>query len=239
MQLVTLKAQTKQSYVWSLIEEGRKRFPEQHPFMKLFYAGKLTLDQLRGWAINRYYFHGHIPEKEAAIAANCPPDVRQLWIEKLVEEAGEKGKPSHPDLWLRFCKDLGLSKEKVMKADVLPAVRMAVDGYLNLARYRPWRVGVAASLTEHLVPKRMEKMIDAFKKYYPFVTEQGMIFFKEHMVADVEHGELTIGLVEKYSHTQGDQAEIREGYFYKIDMHRVILDSVYLEYVLKNGLKPS
>ena len=207
--------------------------------MKLFYAGKLTLDQLRGWAINRYYFHGHIPEKEAAIAANCPPDVRQLWIEKLVEEAGEKGKPSHPDLWLRFCKDLGLSKEKVMKADVLPAVRMAVDGYLNLARYRPWRVGVAASLTEHLVPKRMEKMIDAFKKYYPFVTEQGMIFFKEHMVADVEHGELTIGLVEKYSHTQGDQAEIREGYFYKIDMHRVILDSVYLEYVLKNGLKPS
>ena len=207
--------------------------------MKLFYSGKLTLDQLRGWAVNRYYFHGHIPEKEAAIAANCPPDVRQLWIEKLVEEAGGKGKPSHPDLWLRFCKDLGLSKEQVKKAEVLPAVRMAVDGYLNLARYRPWRVGVAASLTEHLVPKRMEKMIDAFKKYYPFFTEDGMIFFKEHMVADVEHGELTIGLVEKYTHTQGDQAEIREGYFYKIDMHRVILDSVYLEYVLKNGLKPS
>jgi len=237
--VVTLKAQTKQSYVWSLIEEGRKRFPEQHPFMKLLYGGKLTLDQLRGWAINRYYFHGHIPEKEAAIAANCPPDVRSLWIEKLVEEAGGKGKPSHPDLWLRFCRDLGLSKEKVMKAEVLPAVRMAVDGYLNLARYKPWRVGVAASLTEHLVPKRMEKMIDAFKKYYPFVTEDGMTFFKEHMVADVEHGELTIGLVEKYTHTQGDQAEIREGYFYKIDMHRVILDSVYLEYVLKNGLKPS
>jgi len=207
--------------------------------MKLLYAGKLTLDQLRGWAINRYYFHGHIPEKEAAIAANCPPDVRSLWIEKLVEEAGGKGKPSHPDLWLRFCKDLGLSEEQVMKAGVLPAVRMAVDGYLNLARYKPWRVGVAASLTEHLVPKRMEKMIDAFKKYYPFVTEDGMTFFKEHMVADVEHGELTIGLVEKYTHTQGDQAEIREGYFYKIDMHRVILDSVYLEYVLKNGLKPS
>ncbi len=207
--------------------------------MKLLYGGKLTLDQLRGWAINRYYFHGHIPEKEAAIAANCPPDVRSLWIEKLVEEAGGKGKPSHPDLWLRFCKDLGLSEEQVMKADVLPAVRMAVDGYLNLARYKPWRVGVAASLTEHLVPKRMEKMIDAFKKYYPFVTEDGMTFFKEHMVADVEHGELTIGLVEKYTHTQGDQAEIREGYFYKIDMHRVILDSVYLEYVLKNGLKPS
>ena len=205
--------------------------------MKLLYDGKLTLNQLRGWAINRYYFHNHIPEKEAAIAANCPPDVRQLWIEKLIEEAGEKGKPSHPDLWLKFCKNLGLSKEQVMKADVLPAVRMAVDGYLNIARYRPWRVGVSASLTEHLVPKRMEKMIDAFKKHYPFVTEEGMTFFREHMVADVEHGQLTIDIVEKYSHTPEAQAEIREGYLYKIDMHRVILDAVYLEYVLKRQLK--
>ncbi|MCS4538301.1 MAG: iron-containing redox enzyme family protein [Thaumarchaeota archaeon] len=235
--MVTLKAQTKQSYVWSLIEEGRKRFPEQHPFMKLLYDGKLTLDQLKGWAINRYYFHSHIPEKEAAIAANCPPDVRQLWIEKLIEEAGEKGKPSHPDLWLRFCKDLGLSKEQVMKAEVLPAVRMAVDGYLNIARYRPWMVGVAGSLTEHLVPKRMEKMIETFKKHYPFVTEEGMTFFKEHMVADVEHGELTIDIVEKYSHAPEAQVQIREGYFYKIDMHRVILDAVYFEYVLKKQLK--
>ncbi|HEY4673790.1 MAG TPA: iron-containing redox enzyme family protein [Nitrososphaerales archaeon] len=232
-----MKAQTKQSYVWSLIEEGRKRFPEQHPFMELLYDGKLTLDQLKGWAINRYYFHSHIPEKEAAIAANCPPDVRQLWMEKLIEEAGEKGKPSHPDLWLRFCKDLGLSKEQVMKAEVLPAVRMAVDGYLNIARYRPWMVGVAGSLTEHLVPKRMEKMIEAFKKHYPFVTEEGMTFFKEHMVADVEHGELTIDIVEKYSHAPEAQTQIREGYFYKIDMHRVILDAVYFEYVLKKQLK--
>jgi len=205
--------------------------------MKLLYDGKLTLDQLKGWAINRYYFHSHIPEKEAAIAANCPPDVRQLWIEKLIEEAGEKGKPSHPDLWLRFCKDLGLSKEQVMKAEVLPAVRMAVDGYLNIARYRPWMVGVAGSLTEHLVPKRMEKMIEAFKKHYPFVTEEGMTFFKEHMVADVEHGELTIDIVEKYSHAPEAQTQIREGYFYKIDMHRVILDAVYFEYVLKKQLK--
>lgn len=235
--MIALEARAKSSFVWSLIEEGQKRFPEQHPFLKLFYDGKLTLDQLRSWAVNRYYFHSHIPEKEAAIAANCPPDVRQLWIEKLIEEAGEKGKPSHPDLWLKFCKDLGLAKEQVMKAEVLPAVKMAVDGYLNLARYRPWRVGVAASLTEHLVPKRMEKMIDAFKKHYPFVTDDGLTFFKEHMVADVEHGQLTIDLMEKYTQTQEDQAQAREGYFYKIDMHRVILDAVYYEYILKNQLK--
>ena len=47
---------------------------------------------------------------------------------------------------------------------------MAADGYLNIAKYRPRIVGVAGSLTEHLVTKRMEKMIEAFKKHYPFVN---------------------------------------------------------------------
>ena len=44
-------------------------------------------------------------------------------------------------------------------------------------------------------------------------------------------------IVEKYSHAPEAQTQIREGYFYKIDMHRVILDAVYLEYVLKGQLK--
>ena len=64
-----------------------------------------------------------------------------------------------------------------------------------------------------------------------------MIFFKGHMVTDVEDGELTIDMVEKCSHAREAPAQIREGYFYKIDIHRVILDAVYLEYALKKLLE--
>ena len=223
----------KNSFVHSLLKEGDKRFPSQHPFMKLFYEGKLTKQQMQGWAVNRYYFHRSIPSKEAAIVANCPDHVRKFWAEKLMEEDGTDGKPSHPDLWLRFCEDLGLQRNEVKKAEILPAVRMAVDGYLNLARYRPWKVGVGASLTEFSVPKRMEKMIAAFQAHYPYVTEEGMSFFKEHMIADMEHGQLTIDLIKENCETPQDESEVKEGYFYKIDMHRVILDAVHLEYVIK------
>lgn len=226
------KGSAKGSFVRSLIKEGEKRFPTGHSFMKLFYEGKLSKEQMRGWAINRYYFHRNIPPKEAAIVSNCPDHVRKFWAEKLREEDGGEGKPSHPDLWIRFCEDLGLRRKEVENAEILPAVKMAVDGYLNLARYRPWRVGVGASLTEYSVPKRMERLIAAFKQHYPYVTEEGMEFFKEHMVADREHGQLTIDLIEQNCHNSQNRAEVTEGYFYKIDLHHVILDAVYLKCVL-------
>ncbi|MBI2125877.1 MAG: pyrroloquinoline-quinone synthase PqqC [Thaumarchaeota archaeon] len=222
------------SFVQSLLKEGEKRFPSAHPFMKLFYSGRLSKEQMRGWAINRYYFHRNIPPKEAAIVSNCPDHVRKFWAEKLLEEDGGEGKPSHPDLWIRFCEDLGLKRKEVENAKMLPAVKMAVDGYVNLARYRPWRVGVGASLTEYSVPKRMEKIIAAFKQHYPYVTENGMGFFREHMIADKEHGQLTIDLIEQNCKTAQDRREVKEGYFYKIDLHRVILDAVYLKYVIGN-----
>ena len=225
----------KGSFINSLLREGEKRFPSAHPFMQLFYDGKVSKHQLRGWALNRFYFHRNIPAKEAAIVSNCPDHIRKLWAEKLLEEDGGKGKPSHPDLWIRFCEDLDLKRREVENAQILPAVRMAVDGYISLARYRPWRVGVGASLTEFYVPKRMEKMIAAFKRHYPYVTEEGLGFFREHMVADQEHGQLTIDLIKENCKTPHDETEVREGYFYKIDMHRVILDAVYLEYVVNNS----
>ena len=222
-------------FVSSLLREGDLRYPTDHPFLELFHQGKLSKEQLGQWAINRYYFHRHIPDKDAAVASNCPSDVRGLWIGKLVEEAGEGGKPSHPDLWLRYCDDLGLARNAVINAEVLPSIKMAVDGYVNLGRHKPWRIGAGASLTEFTVPKKMDRMITAFKTHYPFVTEEGMTFFKEHKEADEEHGKLIIQILTNYCKSQVEQAEAREGYFFKLDLHRVILDAVHYELLRNNG----
>jgi pyrroloquinoline quinone (PQQ) biosynthesis protein C len=123
----------------------------------------------------------------------------------------------------------------VVDAEVLPSIRMAVDGYVNLGRHKSWRIGAGASLTEFTVPKKMGRMITAFETYYPYVTSEGMTFFREHKEADEEHGALIIQILTKYCKTEAERAEAREGYFFKLDLHRVILDAVHYELLRNNG----
>ena len=60
-----------------------------HPFHQLMHEGRLTKRQLQGWVANRLVYQRAIPRKDAAILSNCPdPDVRRLWLQRLVDHDG-------------------------------------------------------------------------------------------------------------------------------------------------------
>lgn len=220
-------------FVTQLLKEGHERYPSDHPWMKAFLNGELSKEQLQKWAINRYYFHNSIPAKDSGILSKVPQHVRMLWIEKVLEESGDSGHPSHPALWLRFCEDLGLSNDDVVQGEVYAPIKIAVDAYTYLARHEPWRVGAGASLTEFTVPAKMGRMIKAFNEHYLYVTDKGRLFFEEHAEVDERHGKLIIEILEGNCDNDVYKEQFRQGYMFKLDLHRIILDSVHYETVVQ------
>ena len=53
----------------ALREIGSRRYHNLHPFHGLLHSGKLSHDQVRAWALNRYYYQAMIPIKDATIMA--------------------------------------------------------------------------------------------------------------------------------------------------------------------------
>ena len=53
--------ETRSSLFNEILAAGKARYPNEHPWQQLFVEGKLSQDQLKVWAQNRYYFHAGIP----------------------------------------------------------------------------------------------------------------------------------------------------------------------------------
>ena len=64
---------------------------------------------------------------------------------------------------------------------VIPAVRFAVDAYVNFCRQKPWSVAVSSSLTELFAPDLMAKRLEAFKRHYGWVQPWGFDYFSRRL----------------------------------------------------------
>ena len=53
----------------ALRDIGARRYHNLHPFHRLLHDGKLDKDQVRAWALNRYYYQAMIPVKDATLLA--------------------------------------------------------------------------------------------------------------------------------------------------------------------------
>ena len=142
-------------FVAKLRDQGA-RYHNLHPFHQRMDAGELTREELQRWVANRFYYQKCIPMKDAAILANCPElEVRREWIGRIIDHDGTSDETGGIESWLRLGEALGVSREDLQsERRVLPAVRFAVDAYVNFARQRPWIEAVASSLTELFGPPR-------------------------------------------------------------------------------------
>src|SRR6516162_2538331 len=150
---------------------GRARYHDRHPFHRRMNEGQLTPDEIRCWVANRFYYQRNLPQKDAAIIANCPvAEVRRAWLRRLIDQDGVADGQGGIAAWLRLAGDVGLTTEETLdERHVKPGVRFAVDAYLHFARTQPWPIAVASSLTELFAPDLMSKRLAAFEKSYTWV----------------------------------------------------------------------
>ena len=160
------------------------RYHNLHPFHVRMDAGELTREELRRWVANRFYYQKCIPLKDAAILANCPEiAVRRQWIQRIIDHDGTAEGTGGTESWLRLGEALGVTCDELLSEQrVLPAVRYAVDAYVNFARQKPWIEAVASSLTELFGPAAIRVRLEALERHYEWIDPAGLEYFRTRLV---------------------------------------------------------
>ena len=179
-----------------LRERGRA-YHIHHPFNRMLNEGRATAEQVRGWVANRFCYQVAIPLKDAAILSNCDDrDVRRGWVQRILDHDGFALGGLQDDggieAWLRLADAVGLPRHEVQdQRHVAPAVRFAVDAYVNFARRAPWQEAVCSSLTELFAPEIHKQRLATWPAHYPWIAADGLAYFRDRVGKarrDVEQG---------------------------------------------------
>jgi pyrroloquinoline-quinone synthase len=203
-----------------------------HPFHQLMHEGRLTKRQLQGWVANRLAYQRVIPRKDAAILSNCPePDVRRLWLQRILDHDGTERGTGGIEMWIRLGEALGVPREEMEdERHVLPGVRFASEAYVTFCKTRPWIESVASSLTELFAPDLMRKRIDAFPKYYSWVSVEGLEYFKSRLTQAPRDSQQGLDLVMARCTTIETQQKAFEALAFKLEMLWVMIDTIHHAY---------
>ena len=191
-------------------------------------AGELSRDELQRWVMNRFYYQKCIPLKDAAILSNCPEvAVRREWIQRIIDHDGTDQDTGGIESWLRLGEALGVSREELeSERGVLPAVRYAVDAYVNFARQRPWIEAVASSLTELFGPAAIRVRLDALERHYPWIDPDGLEYFRTRLVKAPRDADYALGLTVARCESRERQEAAIAALRFKTEMLWAQLDAI-------------
>jgi pyrroloquinoline-quinone synthase len=204
------------------------RYHNLHPFHRRMDAGELTREELQRWVTNRFYYQKCIPLKDAAILANCPEvAVRREWIRRIIDHDGETDRPGGTESWLRLGEALGLAREELSSEQrVLPAVRYAVDAYVNFARQKPWIEAVASSLTELFGPDAIRVRLEALERHYEWIDPAGLEYFRTRLVQAPRDAQYALHLTLERCRTLQQQQAAVAALRFKTEMLWAQLDAI-------------
>jgi pyrroloquinoline-quinone synthase len=220
------------AFVARLKQEGEKRYHDRHPFHVRMHAGQLTKEQIQGWVLNRFYYQTRIPIKDAVILSKSEdPGFRRSWIRRIHDHDGMQEGEGGLASWLRLAKGVGLDTTEVQSLRrVLPAVRFACDGYVQLVRERSLLEAVASSLTEFFSPDIMAKRIVAWEQHYPWVDPETMEYFRGRVTRAKADSREAIDYVTAHATTPELQDKCVDALITKTQILWALLDAVQLAY---------
>ncbi|HKP35609.1 MAG TPA: CADD family putative folate metabolism protein [Pyrinomonadaceae bacterium] len=178
---------TKQMFKQQIDEAIAKHAMLSHPFYQLWNEGKLDITTLREYA-KQYYAHVKaFPTYVSAVHSRCDDlKVRQLLLENLVEE--ERGEHNHPELWLRFAEGLGVSRDDVKTAELLPSTVESVQQLKSLTSSPDYVQGIAALYAyESQIPEVARTKREGLQEYHGITDERAVSFFTVHESVDLVH----------------------------------------------------
>lgn len=218
-----------------LRERGRS-YHIHHPFNVMLNTGKATPEQIRGWVANRFYYQIAIPIKDAAVMSNCPDrEVRRGWVQRILDhdgfEIGGIKDPGGIEAWLRLAEAVGLTREEVEdQRHLIPAVKFAVDAYVNFARRAPWQEAVCSSLTELFAPEIHKQRLATWPEHYGWIEAAGLAYFRNRVSQarrDVEQG---LAVTLDHFNTRPLQERALEVLQFKLDILWAMNDAMALKY---------
>jgi len=202
-----------------------------HPFFDRLERGEVPRPLAQAWVKQFYPWLAAVPIAMAERFSNCSWEpandrYRRMILDQLVEEAGDpKGKePGHPELWLRFCEGLGVPRQEVQAAPLLPSTMVAIDDFLYTNRIHPFYVSAAGS-SEPPNVELCARLLPAFRKHYR-VDEDHLEYYRLHVTADVEHSEWIGQIVAGFANSAAVRKQMWDQMLRGFSIHALLVDGV-------------
>lgn len=211
---------------------GAERYHHQHPFHLMMHDGKLTRGQLQAWALNRYYYQSIIPIKDSIILSRGEdPAFRRAWRKRIVDHDGDGVRPGGIEKWIQLAQSTGVPRETVIaERGILPAVRYAVNAYIDLVSKRTFLEAVASSLTEMFSRDLISLRVDRLRQHYPWLSS-GLTYFDARLTQAPEDAQFALAWVTEHARTRPEQELALGALRAKCDILWAQLDAVYFAYV--------
>jgi len=194
-----------------------------HPFYQRWSAGTLTRDELQEYARQYWHYALAFPTFLSGIHAHTDDIVvRQMLLENLIEE--ERGSENHPELWLRFCESLGLTRDEVRAGSPNAQTATLIASMRSLAREGALHEGLAALYAyESQVPAVAKAKIAGLAQFYDM---DAPAFFSVHEEADVHHSATSRELLNRLCDSEEKVAQAENATGRVLDALYGFLDSV-------------
>ena len=198
-----------------------------HPFLERFSKGNLSEEQVKTFALH-YYQHAKM---FSHYIANIIPKIPHEWdrmamVKNLIDEYGNLNPDkTHPALFRKFLKALGLEKKDWKKFKPIPEVTNFVDRLTMLTRHEPFLIGLGAvgPGVEWVIPTMFKKIVDGLKNSIS-IKDDDMEYWTSHIILDVEHGDAATKILMNYLHGKDTQDMTRTGALKSLEARKILWD---------------
>jgi coenzyme PQQ biosynthesis protein C len=205
----------------------------------VLHAGKLTRDQVRAWALNRYCYQAAIPIKDASILARMEDaGLRRVWRQRILDHDGDSDDDGGIRRWLALTDGLGMDRVYVTSQQgALPATRFAVDAYVHFVRDRTLLEAIASSLTEMFAPGIISERVSGMLAGYDFIDADILRYFSKRLSQAPRDADFALDYVKTQARTAEQQQAALDALRFKCGMLWAQLDALHYAYVMP-GLTP-
>jgi pyrroloquinoline quinone biosynthesis protein D len=219
---------------------GDERYHNKHPFHQLMNTGKLTKDQLKAWALNRYYYQAMIPVKDSVILSRMEDAaLRRIWRQRILDHDGDSDDKGGIARWIALTDGLGLERSYVTSGKgILPGTRFAVDAYVNFVRTKPMLEAIASSLTEMFSPKTIGERVSGMLAHYDFLDSKTLAYFDKRLTQAPRDADFALAYVKEHAKSSEQQQAVCDALVFKCDVLWAQLDALHHAYVVPASPPP-
>ena len=224
----------------ALRDIGARRYHILHPFHRLLHDGKLSKDQVRAWALNRYYYQAMIPVKDAAVLARMQDaHLRRIWRQRIVDHDGDAPGDGGIERWLKLAEGVGFSRDYVLSTNgILSATKFSVEAYVHFVSEKPLPEAIASSLTEMFSPTIISERVAGMLKNYDFITKDTLAYFEKRLTQAPRDADFALGYVKRHATTPELQRKAMAALTFKCQVLWTQLDALYFAYVAPGMVPP-
>ena len=224
-----------------------------HPFFNLLYEGKLTTEQLQGWAkqysvipkthlINNAGKVAHAQlisggPFEQLLESPYDMEITGLLGDAIMDELGHTdiSPENHWEPYLHFTDELGMSREEMENPDnYLPTTLVTMHAWTESAKNFPLidLIGSHNFVNDPANVRAFPKVCEALKKHYG-VSDKGVYWFYLHGEVDVEHGKMARIILKKFVRTEEQRKRLKHAVTFGLGVFWTLHDGVMDAYVNK------